>query len=524
MRLAAPRAAEEPRMLDFDRRRFLGSGVALAGAALGSGVIGRVLLESRASAAAAGARHSRRSRAVPAAPPPAGAELRSRRHHAAGRAATATSTGSTPACSRPRLDVADWRLTVDGMVDRPFTLDYAELLAMPLVEQYVTIACVSNEVGGNLVGNALWRGVPPARRCSTGRESRTAPPRSSAARSTAGLRASRRPGSRPPEREALVAVAMNGEPLPPEHGFPARLIVPGLYGYVSATKWLTNIQLTTLEGFDGYWVPLGWAKEAPILTQSRIDVPRGGASVAAGQQAVAGVAWAPDRGVDGGRGAGRRWRLAGGRALHADLRRHLGAVALPLGGHGRRPHAPRPCHRRRRSGADGPGDAAAAGRRARPPHHHGQRRLAARLDGARRIGSVPAPRAPLVIVNPAAGMGLAHHLEPRIRDALAGSGVEARLLETREPGHAERLAAAAADLGHDRVVAVGGDGTIQEVVNGLMAAGVGPDGERPALGIVPGGSGNDVARSLNLPMAPLEALAVALGGSTQPLDLGRGRA
>jgi diacylglycerol kinase (ATP) len=117
-------------------------------------------------------------------------------------------------------------------------------------------------------------------------------------------------------------------------------------------------------------------------------------------------------------------------------------------------------------------------------------------------------------------MGHAHHLEPRIRHALAGSGVEARLLETREPGHAERLAAAAADLGHDRVVAVGGDGTIHEVVNGLMAAGAGPDGGRPALGIVPGGSGNDVARSLNLPMAPLEALAVALGGITQPLDLG----
>jgi hypothetical protein len=90
---------------------------------------------------------------------------------------------------------------------------------------------------------------------------------------------------------------MNGDPLPPEHGYPARLIVPGLYGYVSATKWLTNIQLTTLEAFNGYWVPLGWAKEAPILTQSRIDVPQAGASLTAGTQAVAGVAWAPDRGV-----------------------------------------------------------------------------------------------------------------------------------------------------------------------------------------------------------------------------------
>jgi hypothetical protein len=95
----------------------------------------------------------------------------------------------------------------------------------------------------------------------------------------------------------MVAVAMNGDPLPPEHGFPARLIVPGLYGYVSATKWLKEIRLTTLEAFDGYWVPLGWAKEAPILTQSRIDVPGSGSTVPAGTVAVAGVAWAPDRGV-----------------------------------------------------------------------------------------------------------------------------------------------------------------------------------------------------------------------------------
>jgi DMSO/TMAO reductase YedYZ molybdopterin-dependent catalytic subunit len=100
-----------------------------------------------------------------------------------------------------------------------------------------------------------------------------------------------------PSREALVAVAMNGDPLPAEHGFPARLIVPGLYGYVSATKWLTKIGLTTLEAFNGYWVPLGWAKEAPILTQSRIDVPKGGASLSRGKVAVAGVAWAPDRGI-----------------------------------------------------------------------------------------------------------------------------------------------------------------------------------------------------------------------------------
>ena len=117
-------------------------------------------------------------------------------------------------------------------------------------------------------------------------------------------------------------------------------------------------------------------------------------------------------------------------------------------------------------------------------------------------------------------MGRAHQLAPRIAEVLGHTEARARLLETREPGHAERLAAAATDLGHDRVIAVGGDGTAQEVLNGLMAAGVGPDGGPPAFGLVPGGSGNDLARNLGLPLAPMEALTVALGEHTRPLDLG----
>jgi DMSO/TMAO reductase YedYZ molybdopterin-dependent catalytic subunit len=295
LRMLRPRAAKTPRMLDFDRRRFLGTGVALAGAAVTAGVVGRVLLERRASAAASVPPLPAAD--VPASPPPAGAEL--------------AVAGITPliVANRdfyridtslliPRLDASTWQLSVDGMVARPFTVDYAELLAMPLVEQYVTIACVSNEVGGNLVGNALWRGVrlrDLLDRAGVDEGASQVVGRSfdgwTAGFPTAWLDV--------PGREALVAVAMNGDVLPPEHGFPARLIVPGLYGYVSATKWLTNIQLTTLEAFNGYWVPLGWAKEAPILTQSRMDVPRGGASLQPGMQPVAGVAWAPDRGVSG---------------------------------------------------------------------------------------------------------------------------------------------------------------------------------------------------------------------------------
>jgi hypothetical protein len=184
------------------------------------------------------------------------------------------------------------------MVDHPFSLSYAELLAMEMHEQYVTIACVSNEVGGNLVGNALWRGVRLRELLDRAgvRPDATQVVGHAFDGWTAGFPTAWLDAS---DREAMVAVAMNGEPLPPEHGFPARLIVPGLYGYVSATKWLKTIGLTTLGGFNGYWVPLGWAKEAPILTQSRIDVPRAGAAVPAGAVAVAGVAWAPDRGISG---------------------------------------------------------------------------------------------------------------------------------------------------------------------------------------------------------------------------------
>jgi DMSO/TMAO reductase YedYZ molybdopterin-dependent catalytic subunit len=196
----------------------------------------------------------------------------------------------------PRPNIDTWRLSISGMVDRQFELTYDELLAMPIHEQYVTIACVSNEVGGNLVGNALWSGVrlkelldqagvQPAATQIVGR----AVDGFTVGFPTAWAIAD--------DRESLVAVAMNGKPLPADHGFPARLIVPGLYGYVSATKWLAEIELTTLDAFDAYWIPLGWAKEAPILTQSRIDTPRDGASVEGGTVPVAGVAWAPDRGI-----------------------------------------------------------------------------------------------------------------------------------------------------------------------------------------------------------------------------------
>ena len=202
----------------------------------------------------------------------------------------------------PIVDSATWQLRIHGMVDRETTLTWDELLALPLFEQYVTIACVSNEIGGKLVGNAKWTGVRL-------REVLDLAGVQAGADQLVGRSVDGWTAGMPtawvmdPAREPMIAVRMNDEPLPPRHGFPARLIIPGLYGYVSATKWLAELELTTLDAFNGYWVPLGWAKEAPILTQSRIDTPRGG-SVAAGPR--------PDR----GRGVGAGPRNLEGRGRH----------------------------------------------------------------------------------------------------------------------------------------------------------------------------------------------------------------
>ena len=204
----------------------------------------------------------------------------------------------------PQVDANAWQLDVKGMVNQPLSFTYDELLAMPLFEQYVTIACVSNDVaqdnqpGLNLVGNALWTGVRLKDVLNTAgiQTGATQVIGRSVDDFTVGFPTD---WAMADGREPMIAIGMNGVPLPADHGFPARLIVPGLYGYVSATKWLASIELTTIEAVDGYWIPLGWAKDGPILTQSRIDVPQGGTNLAAGRINLAGVAWAPDRGVEG---------------------------------------------------------------------------------------------------------------------------------------------------------------------------------------------------------------------------------
>jgi DMSO/TMAO reductase YedYZ molybdopterin-dependent catalytic subunit len=196
----------------------------------------------------------------------------------------------------PQVEPGGWTLRIKGLVERPIELDLDDLLAMEMVDEYVTLSCVSNEVGGDLVGNTWWTGVLLAELLDRAGVSPEAG--QVVGRSVDGWTAGFPTEVAFDGRPAMVAVAMGGEPLPAEHGFPARLVVPGLYGYVSGTKWLAEIELTTWDGFDGYWIPRGWSKEGPIKTQSRIDVPRPGVAVTAGRRTVAGVAWAPTRRIE----------------------------------------------------------------------------------------------------------------------------------------------------------------------------------------------------------------------------------
>ena len=194
----------------------------------------------------------------------------------------------------PKIDANTWKLTVKGMVGEERTYTYDDLLNRDLVERDITLTCVSNEVGGILMGTARWVGIPLRELLDEARADAGAT--QIVGRSVDGW-TSGFPVAAAMDRDALVALSMNGEPLPFRHGFPARLVIPGLYGYVSATKWLTEIELTTMEAFDSYWVPRGYSKEAPIKMASRIDVPRGLATVPAGPAAIAGVAWSQTVGI-----------------------------------------------------------------------------------------------------------------------------------------------------------------------------------------------------------------------------------
>ncbi len=278
---------------DPGRRRFM-TGVAGAGAtALVAGTVGRSMIISRSE-------RVRSSIDLPSA---------AKRVDAPGAGASFAVDGLEPivvpndefyridtALVVPRPDPETWQLSVTGMVDNGIELTMDDLLGMDLHERYVTISCVSNEVGGDLIGNALWTGVHLSEVLDMAGVQRGAT--QLVGRSVDGWTAGFPTDLVFDGREPLIAVGMNREPLPPDHGFPARLVVPGLYGYVSATKWLEEITLTTWEGFDGYWVPRGWSKTGPIKTQSRIDVPRRNELVNGKPAVLAGVAWAPLKGIE----------------------------------------------------------------------------------------------------------------------------------------------------------------------------------------------------------------------------------
>jgi len=276
------------------RRQFLVTGGVAVVAAGASGLVGRVLAErGNVSKARAAIKLPALVQRAPALP--SGADL-----HIRGLSPFVTSSNSfyrvDTALVVPQVAPSSWQLRIHGMVAHEMTLTFDDLLKLPLLEDWITLCCVSNPVGGPYIGNARWLGT------SLSKLLRAAGIRAGAEQllctSVDGFTSGTPVQTVMDGRDALLAIAMNGTPLPVAHGFPARLVVPGLYGYVSACKWITDIKVTTWAGEAGYWITRGWSQQAPIKTESRIDVPNGSATVRAGRTPVAGVAWAQHKGIE----------------------------------------------------------------------------------------------------------------------------------------------------------------------------------------------------------------------------------
>lgn len=199
------------------------------------------------------------------------------------------------ALSVPQLSHGDWRLRIHGMVDREATYGFDDLARFEAVEMVTTLTCVSNPVGGNLISTGVWTGYRVADLLAAAGVHANADMALST--SIDGFTAGTPVEALTDDREALLAVGLNGQPLPIEHGYPARLVVPGLYGYVSATKWVVDMELTRFDKAKAYWTRFGWAARAPIKTESRIDVPKAGQKIPRGSVLFGGVAWAQNRGV-----------------------------------------------------------------------------------------------------------------------------------------------------------------------------------------------------------------------------------
>jgi DMSO/TMAO reductase YedYZ molybdopterin-dependent catalytic subunit len=288
-RAPGPSAPVEPA-----RRSFLAASVATAGIAATAGLAGRLLAERSSVATARSAvKIPRPTGTGPALPPGTDLDI-------PGLASFITPNNDfyrvDTAIVLPEVDPTSWQLRIHGMVNREITITFDELLRRPLIEDYVTLCCVSNPVSGPYIGNAKWLGASLASLL------RQAGIKAGADQlmctSVDGFTSGTPVQTVMDGRDALLAVAMNGQPLPIAHGFPVRMVVPGLYGYVSATKWVTDINVTTFAGNDAYWAQRGWSQQAPIKTESRIDVPNGASQIPAGRTAVAGVAWAQHKGIE----------------------------------------------------------------------------------------------------------------------------------------------------------------------------------------------------------------------------------
>ena len=285
---SGPSGAVEPK-----RRSFLAAGAATAGAAVVAGLAGRALAERSSVTTARAAIHFPKP-AVPAPPLPAGVNL-----NIPGLTPFITSNANfyrvDTAIVLPQVDPSTWQLRIHGMVNREITITFDELLRRPLIEDYITLCCVSNPVGGPYISNAKWLGA------SLGSLLREAGIKAGAdellCTSVDGFTSGTPVQAILDDQDALLAVAMNGQPLPVAHGFPVRMVTPGLYGYVSSCKWLTDINVTTFASSVAYWSEQGWSQQAPIKTESRIDVP-GSSQISPGRTAVAGVAWAQHKGIE----------------------------------------------------------------------------------------------------------------------------------------------------------------------------------------------------------------------------------
>jgi DMSO/TMAO reductase YedYZ molybdopterin-dependent catalytic subunit len=278
---------------DIDRRKFMAACGVTAVAAAGAGLGGKVLISKRFAV---------NTSSVKLAPPVV-------KPKPLAKNTTLNIPGLSPFYTPnaqfyrvdtslviPQVPASSWQLRIHGMVDNPMTITFDELMKMPMIEHDVTLTCVSESVGGGYIGNARWEGTLLANVLR--KAGIQAGADQIVMRDINGMTIGVATDPVMDGRASLLAVGMNGQPLPQAHGFPVRVVVPGLYGYVSACKWVVDMQLTTFGAFGAYWVQRGWSQQAPIKTESRIDVPKAGSSLAPGRVTIAGVAWAQHRGIE----------------------------------------------------------------------------------------------------------------------------------------------------------------------------------------------------------------------------------